>query len=280
MASNLSCLGFDVATRAELESLVLGLADAAAFGLSCDAGDYRIWRSRTGAEIWFHLAKPMEPGSPREIVGLTPFFEGRSVIRVMLCGRFQRQGDTAFEGAYEAIVRDTSEPAAGNGSVPPAEVDPEALDLYPMIFDCVDFAAHSDHGLPAEADVRLTGFAREVVAFPDDSSYDAAHGEKGPPFAPKSFFPIGIFASASGEDDAPALPSAHAMFTGRIIEAVELVNERTRRPYHWLLIESLSATFDVVADPESVTGTLTPGATVKVTAWMFGRVLPSATPAA
>ncbi len=279
MASNLSCLGFDVATEADLQDLVIGLADAAAFGLACDAGDYLIWRSRTGAELWFHLTKPAQPGSEaREIVGLTPFFEGRSAVTVTLAGRFQRDGDSAFEGAFEAWVRELPDPASGNGAHPDATADPDTPGLYPLIFDCVDFAAHTAHELPAEAEVRFTGFAREVRAFYDDDAYYAAQEESDHPFAATSFVPVGMFAAASGEKGAPALPSAHAMFTGRIVEAAVLTNEKTRRPYHWLLVESLGATYDVVADPAIVTGVIAPGATVQVACWMFGRILPADAP--
>lgn len=281
MASNLSCLGFHVATEADLEDLVLGLADAAAFGLACDAGDYLIWRSRTGAEIWFHLTKPSQPGSEaREIVGLTPFFEGRSTVPVTLASRFQREGDTAFEGAFEAWVHEPADPASSNGAHHPAvDENRETPGLYPVVFDCVDFAAHAEHGLPAEAEVRFTGFAREVKTYTDEAAFYDAQDDAGHPFAALSFFPIGMFAAASGEKGPAAQPSAHAMFAGRLVEAAELTNEKTGRPYHWLLVETLGATYDVVADPDTIAGDLTPGAIVQIACWMFGRILPPETSA-
>ena len=56
MASNLETIGLGVADRSAFEQLVTGLAEAAREGLSTPVGDYAVWRSRSGAEVWLHIA--------------------------------------------------------------------------------------------------------------------------------------------------------------------------------------------------------------------------------
>jgi hypothetical protein len=51
-------------------------------------------------------------------------------------------------------------------------------------------------------------------------------------------------------------------------------DQRSDRPrLHWLLVESLEATFDIVADPEVVLGEITAGGTIEAAVMMFGRLL-------
>lgn len=277
MASNLSCLGFNITTEGQLRDLVLKLADKADFGLNCEAGDYVIWRSRTGAQLWFHLTDPDASNEgAREIVGLTPFFEGESCVRVKLTERFQRHGDTPFEGAFQAWVL----PAKPSNGASATEIDFDQDGIYPVIFDCVDFAGHTRSALPAECEVRFTGFAREVQAHRNDDAFTAAQTGSPHPLAAQAFFPVGMFAAAAGEGgvqsqgDSPAQPSSHAMLTGKVVACAKLMNEETSAHYHWLRVESLDATFDVVADPDVVEGDITIGAIVQVACWMFGRILP------
>ncbi|MEL7049366.1 MAG: hypothetical protein AAFO75_10475, partial [Pseudomonadota bacterium] len=127
-----------------------------------------------------------------------------------------------------------------------------------------------DLDLPSRQTIRLTGFAREVVAYPDLAAFEAAQKSSPHPLAEKAFFPVGLFAAASGEKPTP---SSHAMFAGTVIESSEMTNEHTGSKFHWLLVESLDATFDVVADPSCITGKTEPGAIVQIACWMFGRIL-------
>ncbi|MEO1543780.1 MAG: hypothetical protein AAFR75_07160 [Pseudomonadota bacterium] len=280
MVSNMSSLGFSIADEGELEALVVKLAAEASAGLGTNVGDYRIWRSRTGAELWFHVAgSASENGGPneREIVGLTPFFEGKSNVTVNITNHFQRENDTPFEGAIQAwVIADPTANLNGSGGHASDETADDDLDdgVYPIIFDCVEYAAHSASTVPAKCNVRLTGFAREVAAYETETAFDEAQKSSPHPLAAQSFFPVGMFAAASGENQTP---SSHAMFAGEVIEASEFVNEHTQGRYQWMLVKSLDATFDVVADPTCITGEITPGAIVQVACWLFGRVLPPAT---
>lgn len=264
MANNLSCIGFSFAPEVLDEAFsgaVERMASEATQRLGCDAGDYAIWRSRTGAEVWVHLS-PEDENGEREIVGLTPFFEGQSEVSVRLADRIQRPEDNPFEGAWSAWVAPDDD---GGGS-------------YPIVIDAVDWAAHATSSLPYDASLRIVCFARELTAFPSEEAF--LSGERQVDLAPQAFIPIGLFAAAetgaSSEDsDGQPLPppSSTALFTGRVLEHATLINEMMGLPFEWLLVESLDATYDVVADPMSVNGEIVVGGTVEVAGWLVGRVL-------
>lgn len=262
MASNLSTIGFSFADEDAFRDGMMTCANAASVRLDCAIGSYAIWRARSGAEVWFHLG----PSADRqtEIYGLTPFFEGQSDVTLKITGPVTRADDSPFEGALTGWV---SPDASSEGS-------------YPVVFDAVDVAAHRDAAWPAIRQVRLVGFARELQAFASDAAYYAARGTPDGDhvkLAAHAFIPTGLFAAAQGDASADAstaaMPSSAALLTGKIIEHRALTNEETGNVFQWLLVESLEATFDIVADPAVVTGEIVDGGTIEAAVWMFGRIL-------
>lgn len=257
MASNLSTIGFDFRDMEEMRRTIEELARETVETLVTPQGDYEIWRSETGAEIWFHFA-PGETEGVREITGLMPYFEGSSEIPMRIERLFQREGDGPLEGAVKAWVA----PEAGEDG------------NYPIVFDAADFAAHASRSAPFEATVRITGFARELRAFHTEDNYYASQSEDRK-FAARSFFPVGMFAgpgtNGSGSADHP--PASHALLAGTVREHHILVNERTGARFHWLFVESLEAAYDIVADPAVVEGEIVEGGTVEVVCWVSGRLL-------
>ncbi|MDX2287522.1 MAG: hypothetical protein NW217_01695 [Hyphomicrobiaceae bacterium] len=273
MTSNLATIGLATTSTDDLVRLVESLATQALVRLATQVGDYAIWRSPTGAEVWLHLG-PAPEGSggdavhghasaadSREIIGLTPFFEGRSDVLMALTAAFQRADDSVFEGAF-------------HGWVAP---DEDGAGAYPLVFDAIDYAAQQNRDLPADRRVRLCGFARELSAFPDEAAFAAAQSD-GSGFAPQSFFPVGLFAAAAATGDEAtdaeaAAPSSHALLVG-VVTAVALhTNEMTGQTFLALSVDSLEATFDVVAAPDVVTGQVVKGGIVQAACWMFGRLL-------
>lgn len=253
MASNFDSIGLGVRNEAALGDLVVGLASAAKERLVTDAGEYAIWRSRTGAELWVHLG-PMEGGddAEREIIGVTPFFEGRSEVLLNLDEVLRRPDDNSHEGGFQGWVCHDGD---------------DDLGAYSLIFDAVDFAAHANSPLPALRHVRLTGFARAIVVC-------GAPGTEGqiPAAEPgqKSFCSTGMI---TGEQSTAALPGTGAYLTGEVTDFASLVNEATGEPFTWLLVDSWLASFDIVADPAVIDGTVAVGATVQVDCMMFGRIM-------
>lgn len=265
MASNLESIGLGVNDRAAFEQLVTNLADAAREGLSTPVGDYAVWRSRSGAEVWLHIAPSSpspESGEPvREIMGLTPFFDGNSEVCLNITERIKRPEDNAFEGAYQAWVGASESAAAENGD-------------YPLVFDAVDFAAFGSQTLPATCRARICGFCRELRAFPDEAEFAAGQSSGGTEFSAQSFFPVGLLADAANANQGEkSAPSSNALINGIVKSHRELVNEQTGQPFHWLEVESFTATFDIVAAPSVIKGPITEGCIVQASCWLFGRIL-------
>lgn len=144
--------------------------------------------------------------------------------------------------------------------------------VYPLVFDAVDFATLSGRSLPSALEARIAGFAHQLRAFPSADAYDQSQTSE-PKFAAQSFVPIGMFALAAADGEAEPPPSSTALLAGRVAAHRRLTSEVTGQAFHWLLVESLEASFDIVADPEVVEGEITEGGTAEVSCWLFGRVL-------
>lgn len=257
MASNLSTIGFAFSGEEDFKSAMVRLAQEARERLATPEGEYAIWRSRSGAEIWFQIAKHSEVDES-DIIGLTPFFEGTSQLSVSVTEVVCREGDTALEGAFIAWV------VAGE----------DVEGIYPIVFDAVDFAAWRSMELPAAAQLRVAGFAREVKAFASAEAFLADQaGRGGPGFSAQSFFPMGLLSQAMEETDGDGgePPSSAALLTGRVRDSRLLANEVTGSRFLWMSVESLEATFDILADPDVVVGEIVQGGTVEVACLLFGR---------
>lgn len=241
MAGNFNTIGLGVGNEAQLQDLVVRLADAAGERLATDAGEYAIWRSRTGAELWFHLGPAGDcDGAEREIIGVTPFFEGRCEVLLQVDRSLKRPDDNSHEGAFHGWVRNGPNDDLGD---------------YPLIFDAVDFAAHCDRPLPARWRVRLTGFAHEINVLPDDDDFAGR----------QSFYSAGTMAREQ--------PTTDALLSGQIAGFAALTNEATGEPFYWLLVDSWGASYDIVVEPENACGDIKLGVTVSVDCAFFGRVL-------
>lgn len=257
MASNLSSIGFVFHHAEEFHTRMLVLAEETRERLACGAGEYAIWRSRTGAEVWFHLAPSSDDDGPATILGLAPFYEGSSSIPVLATTTSQRPDDNPMEGLLQ-------------GWVAP---DANGVGAYPLAFELIDFAAHAQRPLPATWRCRVTGFCRTLTVHRDESTLpEIGEHER---LAAQALIPIGLFNDV--EEDvaptAPATPEPTAWLTGIVRAHRRMENETTGRHFHWLSVESLAATYDLVADPDIVSDEITEGAIVEAMAWMFARVM-------
>jgi hypothetical protein len=251
MVSNLSTIGFEFEDDAEFGAVMERLTENSQPRGGAGGNVYSVWRSDDGIEIWFH-----HDAAGHEITGLTPFYDGKSLVRLKVTERVKRPFDSDFEGALMAWV------APGDSDV----------GVHPIVFDAVDHLNLLDREIPGTWNARLTGFAHQLKAFPTAEAYNAEQTSE-PKFAAQSFVPVGMFASAAVEGDEESIPSSQALLTGRVAEHKLLKNELTGQSFHWLLVDSLEAAFDVVADPNAVEGEITVGGTVEVSCSFFGRAL-------
>lgn len=256
MASNFDSIGLSVENEAALQDLVVRLASAASERLVSDAGEYAIWRSRTGAELWVHLGPADDgDGAEREIIGVTPFFEGHSEVLLNLDEVIKRPDDNSHEGAFQGWVSQDIN---------------DDLGAYSLIFDAVDFAVQANRPLPALRRVRLTGFARAMAILADDDDGAADDRPVAQAAAQQSFCSTGTFTPG---EPAPAAFDTGAFIVGQIADFATLVNEATGERFYWLLVDSWMASFDIVADPAVIKGDVALGATVQVDCAMFGRII-------
>ena len=139
----LACLGFDLDDTEGLRALLLDLASVAGERLVTPAGEYAIWRSRSGAELWFHIATEADESGEREIVGLTPFFEGTGEQQFDVLA-FQPSPHTPFDGICTARM-------AALGSV-----------LGEISFLVIDAATMDGDIIGSDKKFRVTAFASSI----------------------------------------------------------------------------------------------------------------------
>ena len=256
MANNLSCIGFDFDDAEEFQAKMLELATATVERVPCEAGDYGIWRSRTGAEIWLHVPMLGTEDNAADIAGLTPFFEGTCETGIEIEARVNRADDNAFEGAFHAWVL-----SAADGS-----------QSFPVIFDAVDFAAHGARETPFQVHARLVGFVHAGEAFADLGAFEAASnaGSDGIAFAPKAFIPVGMFMD-EGEETGEM--SSVMLLTGEVVEHRLATNEASGGMFHAIVLDTLDMRIDLVAAPEAISGEIRTGGYLRVSGQMFGRLI-------
>jgi hypothetical protein len=257
MASNLSTIGFVFADQSAFVSTLLPLAEQAGGQLVCPPGAYGVWRSRSGAELWFHLQRQAD--GQTEIQGLTPFFNGETTVDVAITAAHQGPNDSPFEGTLTAWVNPTEAGTDGD---------------YPVVFDAVDFAAFDAGTLPVKRTVHLVGFCRDLRGFVDMEAYEVYCRETGESelrMAAAAFIPVGMFPGSDGE---ASLATSKAYFTGRIESVAPYINETTNEEFVTAVIETYGMRIDIVADPTVIDGPLQEGGMALVSAQVFGRVTP------
>lgn len=271
MASNLSTIGFTFIDDASFEATMVKLANQAQQRLATDQGEYAIWRSRTGAEIWFHLgARDPDDGAgveggERAIMGLAPFYEGESDVRIAATELVKRPDDNALEGLVHAWVAP----------------DESGIGSYPIVYEAVDFAAVAARELPVECRCRIACFCREISVFDSvDSLLASEQGQEGPKLAAQSLVPVGLFGEleeagneADDEDGDPTSPAPTVLIRGIVKAHRRQTNEITGHAFHWMLVETLDATLDVLADADLVEREPREGSAIEAYAWLFGRTI-------
>jgi hypothetical protein len=262
MPGNFSSIGFACEPDEQFHARVEDLANTTRERLAVAQGDYVIWRSHSGAELWFHVPGQRLLDGELEadgIIGVTAYFEGSSAARFRLERVIRRGEDNPFEGAFAGWVTD-----AEGGTA--AEVA--------LAFDAIDFAAHDTRSMPLICSVKLVGFVRTLLSFTDEVDFRAGGGEtKG--MEPRSLFASGLRAAgAKGRTLASAAaPSAHAIVNGVVRDHRRLHNEATDRDFHVVTVESEGMTLDLVAAARHVEGALRPGVVVSAMCSLVGRIL-------
>lgn len=210
-------------------------------------GAYVRWAPGAGVELWLQLRE-------RDVIGLAPHFAGDSVMPVALTQRVRRPEDSSLAGGMHAWANAFGE-------------TPESGD-YPFVFEQPDAGRFAGLTLPTSTVVQLAAFGHDLRCFSDEATFDGAQAHAELKYAPESFVPSGLFL---GDQE---LPSAHAMFTGRVLRAEQRVNPFAGGTFWAVRVRTLGGEVDVVADPAAVTGHPVADGILQGSFWLSGR-LPS-----
>lgn len=224
MPSQFSAIGFTVSSGEDLAALASRVADRAET-IDAPAGQYLKWAPPSGEQLWLQVKHS------GDAMGMTPHFEGKSSVRVLIEARVTREVHTPLDGTFLAWANPPADGAGGGD--------------YPLAFDCPDAAVHQALPLPFRTTAQIAAFAQQITIYDSSSAYEAAQAAQGLPFGTRSFIPSGII-SPTGEPVTP--PESHALIAGEVIEAEERRNTVTGATFWWALVDTIGGTFDVVID--------------------------------
>jgi len=253
MVSNLRHIGFVHQSQDDLPDLVEQLIDHVTDRVAAEGGDYRIWRSATGAEVWLYVegSRRADGGlDVARIIGLQSFFDPRSRCYVRIDRLLRRPGEPRFVGS---VVGRFAGDRAGTAA------------STPVVFDAIDFDAPRAHGPGATCSVKLVAFGRSLTAFADEAAFRKA-GSETAGLSPSSFSATGLMAG-------PVTPSSHALITGAVVRHARHLYEVSSLPFDHITVACPDAPIDIVMDSRSVPAAVRPGAIVSAMCWMVGRFL-------
>ncbi len=272
MCTRLHAIGFACEIDRQTAAFI---ADTAAFPkrlIASAGGEYRIWRSPAGAEIWLHYADAAKKtpsvrgagdggGDPKpfdaiaDLSGMSVVHGGASDVRMRLVRAIATSSKNPLEGL-------------GIGSLASRR---SAERPIVFTFELLGFAreriAH-----PMEVRVQLTALAQKVWAYPSEAIYLAKTPSR-------RLIARGGVADIAPEDLA-GLPLTYRprpgslwLLTGDVVRSMRLINPVTSAPYYWISLVTDRGQFDVIANPTNIDGDISDGHVVQVVASVTGRLL-------
>ena len=248
MPSHFTTIGFPAETVEEIEDLALEII-AQTRTFNCPKGRYLRWASGEGAELWLQMDEAYN------LIGVTPYFQKKSVMNVGIARVLHRKDDTVLEGAIR-------------GWVNPKHNNPQ-LGAFECVCDVVDIARYPNLDVPFISPIRLSAFAYNVDAFPSLEAFQESEIGRGKS-NPESFVPSGLMKGGEGNS---VLQESYAEISGRVIETAILRNTHSNREYHWILVRTDGGIVDMVCDPALVAEPITPGAIVSGYCWLCAQIL-------
>lgn len=272
MCTRLHAIGFPCEMDRRTAEFISRAATASKRRVACPEGEYRVWRSPAGAEIWLHYpgrrpkpksaapkpdaTEPDKPFDPiDDLMGMSVVHSGASDVRMRLARSLRIPGDNPLDGVCVATLgsKRTGERSIG------------------FTFELLGFAAERLAG-PIEARVQLTGLAQKVWAYPTEAAYLAATPAH-------RLIGRGAMADVKANELADLSliyrpkPGTLWLMTGEVKRSVRLVNPVTAAPYYWLHLVTDRGDIDVAASPSAIEGDISDGHTVQVVASVTGRIL-------
>ncbi len=247
MPSHFTSIGFLAETVEEIEALALQVIDLTRT-FNCPKGRYLRWASGEGAELWLQMDEDYN------LIGVTPFFQKKSVMNVGITRIVHRNDDTALEGAIR-------------GWVNPKHSNPQ-VGAFEFVCDIVDIGRYPNLDLPFISPIRLSAFAYNVDSFSSLEAFQSSEVGQGKS-DPESFTPSGWTKADRGIS---LLPESYSEISGWVVETAVFRNAHSQREYHWILIRTDGGIVDMVCDPVLVTDPITPGGIVSGYCWLCGQI--------
>jgi hypothetical protein len=240
--------------------------------VACPDGEYRVWRSGAGAEIWMHYPKrrsrpsrgPAKPDASEarrpfdpidDLMGLSVVHAGASSVRMRLARALRVSQDNPLDGVCIATLPSRRE---GEKAI--------AFTFELLGFGNERTAAGSD------ARVQLTGLAQKVWAFRNEAEYLANTPSR-------RLIGRGAIADVNAGElpDVPLIyrpkPGTLWLVTGEVRRSIRLVNPVTSQPYYWIDLATDRGNIDLVTSPGVIEGDISDGHTLQAVVAMAGRVL-------
>jgi hypothetical protein len=264
MCTRLHALGFPCEWTRENAEIIGRLAVSQSRRVACRDGDYRVWRTGAGAELWFHYPAPRDERGQRfpanssdigALEGITPFHRGQSSVKVRIGRILMLDRKNPLEGACLAWL-----PASSKKGREQA-----------FVMELVPFALQPLEEPPFTAEAQLVCFAHALWAYQSVAAY-TSNTPQNRRIRPGSLCPV-------TEKDVPEVrliyrysPVTLALVTGVVQKSVRLLNPVTNAPYYWLSVETRRGTFDVIANPSHIEGDISEGNVAQVCGSFVGRL--------
>lgn len=266
MSTRLHALGFAVDWTPELLGQLDVLAASKSKLVGAAKGNYRVWRSQQGAELWFHYprrhtstagsaegAKQL-PQSERP-VAVTPFHRGLSACQIKVGRHLAVDRVNPLEGSCMAWLPPPA--AGGQEQVVVLELSPYGL--QPL------------RTPPYTATAQIVCLAHAAWAYKDVADYAAAT----PVNRRIHFGSVRSITAASVPEvklSYTASPITLGLLTGTVKRSIRHANPITGEPYYWLLVGTKRGAIDVIANPTQVQGDISEGNIVQVCGSLLARL--------
>lgn len=272
MCTRLHAIGFPCAIDRRTAEFIADIARTTTRRIVGRDGEYRIWRSQGGAEIWLHYPgghdvgrgpnkdrrRSQEPAADRgldALAGISIGHTGTSDVRLRLVRKLSTSQSNPLEG-----VGVTNLPSTRGNERP-----------LTFTFELLGFAAEAVPG-PMPLRMQLIALAQRIWSYPTERAYLAgtpSHRLMGK----------GAVADVRPSDVPEAeliyrtTPGALWLISGDVVKSMRLINPVTSAPYIWLSLSTDRGLFDVLANPDSIEGDISVGHVAQALVAVTGRIL-------
>jgi hypothetical protein len=269
-ARRLADIGFLVPNAMTYLTLHLRVAEEGE-AIQTPVGTYFRWSPSKGVELW------IKDDPEEKNMRLHPHFVGESRMRVAIVDRKRYEENILAEGFFVAYPN----PVKGQGFLSEHFClqygDGTYSNYIPFIFDAPDYDRYEELELPFIADIQLTAFPFELIAFETEDDWidwqlqgDTRPEEEQDVWGGETFCPATTLHKRESKDDYAA-PTA--LIAGTVLETAILDNEETGVPFCWAKVITKSGEVDIVASPNMINGYVVKGGVVNCHGYLSGRIL-------